>query len=173
MELVSICPDEKLSARSANNAELSPDPLDELIDFMAAASNNVIEEPIRDLVAVRAAQMSRYASCLDMHVRQARSHGEDELRLHHLVGWRDSSLFGPRERSALAWTEILTERPGEAVPQGIYNDVRTQFSVREILDLSLVVMAVNCWNRLHAGLGSVPNFAPQEELEPWPIRASS
>jgi AhpD family alkylhydroperoxidase len=159
MEMAAIGPEDRLTVRRAKNAELSRGPLDELIDFIAAASQNGIEKPIRDLVAVRAAQMCGYASCLDMHIRQARAHGEHELRLHHLVVWRDSALFGPRERAALAWAEILTERPGEAVPQEIYESVRAQFSDSEISDLSLVVMAVNCWNRLHAGLRSISSSA--------------
>jgi alkylhydroperoxidase family enzyme len=38
--------------------------------------------------------------CLDMHVKQAKIHGEHELRLYHLAAWRESTLFIPRERAA-------------------------------------------------------------------------
>ena len=37
-----------------------------------------------------------------MHVKQAKMHGERELRLYHLPVWRESTLFSPRERAALA-----------------------------------------------------------------------
>ncbi|CAB3788227.1 hypothetical protein LMG28138_02566 [Pararobbsia alpina] len=33
-----------------------------------------------------------------MHVKEARIHGERELRIHHLAAWRESTLFAPRER---------------------------------------------------------------------------
>jgi alkylhydroperoxidase family enzyme len=49
-----------------------------------------------------------------MHVRQAKIHGERELRLYHLAGWRNSTLFAPGERAALAWTEVLTRLPEQA-----------------------------------------------------------
>jgi alkylhydroperoxidase family enzyme len=64
-----------------------------------------------------------------MHVRQV---CERELRLHHLAGWRDSTLFAPHERAALPWTEVLTRLPEQGLPDKIYNRVRTQLSEKEI-----------------------------------------
>jgi alkylhydroperoxidase family enzyme len=40
-----------------------------------------------------------------MHVKQAKIRGERKLRLHHIAIWRESPLFTPKERAALAWTE--------------------------------------------------------------------
>ncbi len=37
--------------------------------------------------------------CLDMHVKEAKIHGERELRLYHVAIWRESSLFSARERA--------------------------------------------------------------------------
>jgi len=127
--------------------------------FTAAVRENAIEEPIRDLIAVRAAQMTGCASCLDIHVRQARIHGEHELRLHHLVAWRGSTLFGPRERAMLAWTEVLIELAEDGIPQDIYDSIRTELSDKEILDLSLVVLVANCWNWLNVGTGSISGMS--------------
>jgi alkylhydroperoxidase family enzyme len=66
--------------------------------------------------------------CVDMHVKQAKMHGERELRLNHLSAWRDPTLFAPRERAALAWTEVLTKLPEQGVPAEVYDRVRTQLS---------------------------------------------
>jgi alkylhydroperoxidase family enzyme len=76
-----------------------------------------------------------------------------------LAAWRDSTLFAPRERPALAWTEILTKLPEQGVPDEIYERVRTQLSEKEISDLSFVVMVINSWNRLNVGFKSVPGSA--------------
>ena len=75
-----------------------------------------------------------------MHVKQARIQGERELRIHHLAAWRESTLFVPRERAALAWTEVLTRLPEHGVPDDIYERVRTQLSEKELSDLSFSVM---------------------------------
>jgi alkylhydroperoxidase family enzyme len=91
-----------------------------------------------------------------MHVKQAKIHGERELRLYHLASWRDSNLFAPRERAALAWTEVLTKIPEQGVPDEIYDRVRTQLSEKEISDVTFVVVAINSWNRLSIGFKTVP-----------------
>ena len=142
-----------------NYAKQSPELLKKFTEFLAATRESAIEESIRDLVAIRAAQLNSCTFCLDMHVKQAKIHGERELRLYHLAAWRDSTLFVPRERAALAWTEILTRIPEQGVPDEIYDRVRSQLSEKEISDLSFVVMVVNSWNRLNIGFKTAPGSA--------------
>ncbi|MCP9231652.1 carboxymuconolactone decarboxylase family protein [Mesorhizobium sp. M0904] len=151
-----VAPKGKAAAQRASYAEQSPELLKKFIEFLGATREGSIEEPIRDLVAVRAAQLNGCTFCLDMHVKQAKIHGERELRLYHLAAWRDSTLFVPRERAALAWTEVLTKLPEQGVPDEIYDRVRSQLSEKEISDLTFVVMAVNSWNRLNIGFKPVP-----------------
>jgi AhpD family alkylhydroperoxidase len=146
----------KAVAHRANYAEQSPELLKKFTEFLGATREGSIEEPIRDLVAIRAAQMNGCTFCLDMHVKQAKIHGERELRLYHLASWRDSTLFTPRERAALAWTEVLTKLPELGVPDEIYDRVRTQLSEKEISDLAFVVTVANSWNRINIGFKTVP-----------------
>ena len=54
------------------------------------------------LVEIRASQINGCAFCVDMHVKQAKIHGERELRLHHIAVWHELPLFSARERAALA-----------------------------------------------------------------------
>jgi AhpD family alkylhydroperoxidase len=149
----------KAVATRANYAEQSAELLKKFVEFLSATKEGAVEESIRDLVAVRAAQLNGCAFCLDMHVKQAKIHGERELRLHHLAAWRESTLFIPRERAALAWTEVLTKLPEQGVPDDIYDRVRTQLSEKELSDLTFVIMAVNSWNRLNVGFRPVPGSA--------------
>lgn len=134
----------------------SPELFRKFIDFDVLVKAGAIEESILDLVAVRASQMNGCGFCLDMHVKQAKIHGERELRIHHLAAWRESTLFVPRERAALAWTEVLTKLPEHGVPDEIYERVRTQLSEKELSDLSFAVMAINAWNRINVGFRTVP-----------------
>ena len=142
-----------------NYAKQSPELLKRFTEFLAATRESSIEESIRDLVAIRAAQLNGCTFCLDMHVKQAKIHGERELRLHHVAIWRESTLFSDRERAALAWTEVLTKLPEGGVPDEVYERVRTQFSEKEISDLTFSIMAINGWNRISIGFASVPGSA--------------
>ncbi|HEY5929789.1 MAG TPA: carboxymuconolactone decarboxylase family protein [Burkholderiales bacterium] len=139
-----------------NFVQQSPELFKKYIEFNTAVKEGAIEESIRDLVAIRAAQLNGCGFCLDMHIKQAKIHGEQELRLYHLAAWRESALFAPRERAALAWTEILTRLPDQGVPDDVYDRVRTQLSEKEISDLTFLVMSVNAWNRINIGFKTVP-----------------
>jgi AhpD family alkylhydroperoxidase len=110
-----------------------------LVALNMLVNKSSIEESICDLVDIRASQINGCGFCLDMHIKQAVMHGERPLRLHHLAIWRESTLFSPRERAALAWTEALT-----------------QLSEKELTDLSYAVMAINAWNRINVAFRSVP-----------------
>ena len=136
--------------------EQSPEIFRKFVEFLNAIKEGAIEERIRNLVSIRTSQLNGCTFCLDMHVKQAKIHGERELRLHHLAAWRESTLFIPRERAALAWTEVLTKIPEQGVPDDIYERVRTQLSEKEISDLTFHVMATNAWSRLNVGFKTVP-----------------
>jgi AhpD family alkylhydroperoxidase len=152
----------KAAGPRLNYFEQSPELSRKLTELVVATRHGTIEESIRDLVAIRVSQINGCAFCLDMHVKQARIHGERELRLHHLASWRESTLFAPRERAALAWAEILTRLPEQGVPDEIYDRVRTQLSGKEIADLTFVVVVSNSWNRLNIGFRTVPGSLDAE-----------
>lgn len=141
-----------------NYAQLSPEQYNKLIEFSAVVRRGVIEESIIDLIEVRASQLNGCGFCLDMHVKQATIRGESALRLHHVAIWRESTLFQPRERAALAWTESLTRLAGD-VPDDLYERVRGQFSEKEISDLTFAIMSINAWNRAGVAFRAVPGSA--------------
>src|SRR3546814_3440434 len=87
-------------------------------------SSDLVEQGILSLVEIRASQLNGCAFCLDMHIKQARLHGERELRLHHVAIGRESTLFSDRERAALEWTEALTRLSAHGVPDDIYAKAR-------------------------------------------------
>lgn len=134
----------------------SPELFKKFVEFSLAFKNSALEEPLRDLVDIRASQLNGCAFCLDMHVKEATIHGERPLRLHHVAIWRESTLFSPRERAALAWTEVLTQIPAQGVSDEIYERVRTQLSEKELSDLTFLVMSINAWNRVNVGFRIAP-----------------
>jgi AhpD family alkylhydroperoxidase len=103
------------------------------------------------LVKIRASQMNGCAYCLHMHTQQARKLGESDMRIHLLDTWRESHLYSPRERAALAWAESLTNVAITHAPDDVYEQARSQFSEKELADLSIAICMINAWNRLCIG----------------------
>ncbi|MEV8518473.1 carboxymuconolactone decarboxylase family protein [Dyella marensis] len=139
-----------------NYQQQAPELFKKFADFSNALEHGSIERPIHDLVNIRASQLNGCTFCLDMHVKEATLHGERTLRLYHVAAWRESTLFSPRERAALAWTEVLTHLPREGVPDEIYERVRAQLSEQEITELTYLVMAINAWNRINVAFRPQP-----------------
>jgi AhpD family alkylhydroperoxidase len=108
------------------------------------------------LIKMRASQINGCAFCIDMHSKDARAAGETEQRLYELDAWRETPFYTERERAALEWTEALTQVSQTHVPDSVYDEVRKQFSEKEIVDLTLAVAMINLWNRLAISLRAVP-----------------
>jgi len=134
----------------------SPELFKKFVEFSLLLKQSAIEQSIRELVDLRVSQLNACAFCVDMHVKEATQHGERALRLHHVATWRESTLFSPRERAALAWAESLTQLSAQGVPDDLYERARTQFSEKELSDLTFQVMAINAWNRVNVGFRVVP-----------------
>lgn len=138
-------------------ARQAPDLFQKYLDFsLAIATDARLDTGISHLVDIRASQLNGCAFCLDMHVKQARIHGERELRLHHVAIWRESPLFSERERAALAWTEALTRLEATGVSDALFETVREQFDARALTALTYRIMAINGWNRINVAFRTVP-----------------
>lgn len=120
-----------------------------------------LEHSLLELVKTRASQINGCAYCLDMHTKDARAAGETEQRLYTLSTWREASFFSARERAALAWTEALTRISEHHVEDALYAELQQHFSEKEIVDLTLAVIAINGWNRL-----AIPFHTPAGTYEP-------
>src|SRR4029079_8566014 len=108
-----------------------------------------IERKLRDLISFRVSQINGCAYCLDMHSKDVRQEGETEQRLYMLEAWRESPVYTDRERAALAWAEAVTKLEKQSVPDEVYEQVLTQFSEEELVDLTMAVNGINSWNRLN------------------------
>ena len=108
-----------------------------------------LEPGLLDLIDLRASQINGCAFCVDMHTKDARARGETEQRLYAISVWRDAPFFTDRERAALEWTEAVTEVSRDHVPGEVYESVRPHFTEKELVDLTLAIIAINSWNRLN------------------------
>ncbi len=106
---------------------------------------------IIELVKLRASQINGCAFCIHMHTHDLRKMGESEDRMHLLAAWRESSLYSAKERAALGWTEALTRIADTHAPDADYAAVAEHFSEREQVALTLMIGAINAWNRIAIG----------------------
>jgi AhpD family alkylhydroperoxidase len=131
------------------------DKLKPLIAFSMAAQQG-LDPKLARLVEIRASQLNGCAVCLTMHTADARTHGESEERIYLLDAFRDSSLYDERERAALAWTEALTRLDGGGPSDEVYAALKAQFSEDEQIKLTLLIGAINAFNRLNVGFRVSP-----------------
>lgn len=115
-----------------------------------------LEPSLLELVRLRASQINGCAYCVDMHTKDARACGESEQRLYAVVVWKETPFFTERERAALAWTEAVTQVSWQHVPNEVYEVARKHFNEKELVDLTVAIIAINGWNRLAISFRTVP-----------------
>ena len=143
--------------RRVDYSAVAPDGIAALRGLEAYVRGSELGATLLELVRTRASQMNGCAYCIDMHTKDARANGETEQRLYALPAWRETSFFSPRERAALQWTEALTRIAEHGAIDSFELDAaRAQFNDKELVDLTLAVVAINGWNRLAVAFGSIP-----------------
>jgi AhpD family alkylhydroperoxidase len=115
-----------------------------------------LDRGLLELVRLRASLINGCAYCADMHTKVARSRGETEQRLYAISVWRETPFYSERERAALAWTEAVTLVSVDHVPDDVFNLARQHFTEKELVDLTLAIVAINAWNRLAIAFRTVP-----------------
>jgi AhpD family alkylhydroperoxidase len=147
-------------------AKAAPEPYRALLALEHYVRSCGLEQPLIELVKLRASQINGCAYCLDMHTKDARAAGETEQRLYVLDAWREAPFYSPRERAALAWTEAVTTLEGH-VPDELYEETRRHFSEKELVDLNWAVVAINAWNRLAIPFrAEVGSYQPAARAQP-------
>jgi AhpD family alkylhydroperoxidase len=131
-----------------NYYQAAPETIKALVALEEQIQASGLEKSLIELVKTRASQINGCAFCINMHTQDARKQGETEQRLYLLNAWHESPLYTDRERAALAWTEALTLIAETHAPDNLYEDVRAYFSEAETVNLTMLIGAINAWNRL-------------------------
>lgn len=137
-------------------SDVAPEAIKGLMEMERYLHRSELEKSLYELVKIRASQINGCAFCLDMHTKDARKMGETEQRIYTLSTWRETSFFSERERAALAWTESLTVISKNDVPDSLYEATLKHFSEKELVDLTMAIIAINGWNRLAISFRKTP-----------------
>ncbi|BAL23846.1 carboxymuconolactone decarboxylase family protein [Azoarcus sp. KH32C] len=134
----------------------SPNAIKGMLTLEETVKRSGLEHSLVELVKLRASQINGCAFCVDMHTTDARKGGEGERRLATVSVWRETPFFTDRERAALEWTESLTLISENHVPDETWARVRPHFSDAELADLTLLIVAINGWNRFAVAFRKMP-----------------
>ncbi|MGW7408894.1 carboxymuconolactone decarboxylase family protein [Streptomyces sp. NPDC054833] len=130
----------------------SPKPYHALVQTSEAvrttAAEADLDRTVVELINLRVSQINGCAYCLDVHTRAALRAGETTRRLGVLAAWRDTEVFTPLERAALALAEATTE-PSDAVAQeAAYAAAREVLTDDQISAVIWVAVTINAFNRI-------------------------
>lgn len=138
----------------------APEAMQAMVAFNKAVEASGLEHGLIHLVKIRSSQINGCSYCLHMHNYEALADGETQQRLFMVAAWRESPLFTERERAAFAWTEAVTQISHAGVPDELYALARSQFSEEDLARLTLVICAINVWNRLSVAFHTLHPMNP-------------
>ncbi len=139
---------------------LAPEAFDIVTALGRAAAKAGLDKPLLELIKLRASQINGCAFCVQFHILQGEGLGIPADKLNLVVVWRETPLFSPRERAALAWTEALTLlTPG--VSDEVYAQARAEFSEQELTYLTSAIASINVWNRFGVAYRWSPPVRPK------------
>ena len=138
-----------------NIFQVAPDAIKGMVAVETAIGKSGLEHGLLELVRLRASQINGCGFCAYMHVKDALKQGETDIRLHLLSAWRESPLFTARERAALNWTETLTRVAHTGAADEDYDQLKQYFNETEIAYLTVLIGAINVWNRVQIGLRAI------------------
>ena len=114
----------------------------------ATAADAGLDRTVVELVNLRVSQINGCAYCLNVHTRAALRAGETAQRLGVLAAWRDTELFTPAERAALALAEATTEPTDAAAQETAWAGARDVLTDDQISAVIWVAITINAFNRV-------------------------
>jgi AhpD family alkylhydroperoxidase len=107
-----------------------------------------LDRTTAELINLRVSQMNGCAYCLDSHTRTALRAGESAQRLGVLAAWRDTDMFTPSERAALALAEVTTDPTDADAQASAYEAARQVLTDDQISAAIWVAITINAFNRV-------------------------
>jgi AhpD family alkylhydroperoxidase len=136
---------------------LAPEAMKALEDLHNVIAHSGLRYRVIHLVYLRASQINGCAYCIDMHTRDLVKSGMSHEELALLPVWREAAeLFSEQERAALAWCETVTNVSQTGVPDHEYDAVKSQFSDKDIANLTMAIGLINSFNRLGISFRATP-----------------
>ena len=153
-----------MTTRIRNPLALAPEGIKAMMALEKSFDASGLDPILMELVKLRVSQINGCAFCIHMHATFLRKSEVAEMRLYMLEAWRESSLYSEQEQAALGWAEVLTFLPQTKAPDADYERLRAKFTEAEQVQLTLLIGAINTWNRLQVGF-RVPHHVDKADAD--------
>lgn len=146
-----------------NYITASHDTAKAMFDLQTHVNNNGLEPSLVNLVYLLVSRINGCAYCIDMHSKDLRARGEDELRIDLVHEWFEAPCYSDRERAGFAWAEAVTKVSETHVPDDVFALARKYFTEEELVKLTLAIVTINGWNRFAISFRSEPGvYRPRQ-----------
>lgn len=134
--------------KRVNLQQVAPKAYQSLIALEGYLAQSQLSKTLRELIKIRASQINGCAFCLNMHTKDALKNGETNQRIFLLNAWRETELYTPEEKAALAMTEEITLISQGGLSDATYREALQFFSEEQVAQLIMAVVTINAWNRI-------------------------
>ena len=145
-----------------NFTEIAPAGMKALGGVYSYIAQSGLSQELIELIFLRVSEVNGCAYCIDMHTKALHKQGLlwDKIVLTRV--WREAgNWFNSREKAALAWAESLTLISQTQAPDEVYAMVKTEFTEKEITDMTIAIGLMNAYNRLAISHRKLPDSAPR------------
>lgn len=121
--------------------------------YLAASS---LTKTHAELIKIRVSQINGCAYCIDKHIKDALSYGEDPRRIFLLSAWQETPVFSTEEQAILALLEEITLIAGKGVSDAVYDEALSVLGQKYLTEVMMAIIAMNAWNRVGITTGRQP-----------------
>jgi AhpD family alkylhydroperoxidase len=140
-----------MDARMTNPATLLPDAVTGVQQIFKAMHRGGAPAATLELVHLRISQINGCGACVHGSVAKAEKGEETVERLIQVAAWRESSVFTPGERAALAVAEAATRLADtpDAVTDEMWAELNEHHDEKAVAAIILMVALANFFNRIN------------------------
>jgi AhpD family alkylhydroperoxidase len=117
----------------------------------AVRKGKAVDERIKNLVELKGAQMIGCEFCVDLGSQICRNSGLSDEELLALARYRQSDLFGERDKVALDYAVAVMRTPVEVTDQ-LFDHLKEHFTDQQIVEITALLTVVNL-DRFNAAFG--------------------
>ena len=129
-----------------------------ILESLVAHGKKDLNPRILKLIRIQASISVACPFCVDMNSFEYEKDGITPEEMMGLAGnapMEEIQSFSKQERLAIEYTKIISGTPVE-MPMDLIDEIKKEFTEREIVILSSTAAQVNYWARLLVGLGVPP-----------------
>lgn len=142
-----------------NMAGVEPGAYKAMIVLDNYAVSTAIPPLQKEMIKIRASQINGCAYCVNMHVNDARKHGEVEQRIHLISVWPEAGdIFTEEEQLILAITEEITLISKHGLSDALYEKAIALMGKEKTAQVIMNIITINAWNRIGVSLKMHPQI---------------